>query len=159
MSKVRVVTAFFSGLFLYNVFVYLGGMLSAIQIPNGYFDFFGSQHKVLALFVLEATTFAFPCFLLSAIWSWITLRTLSPVRDVAKWCFGGILFGWLYWQAKFIFIVLPEPNLSSVVELLAASLVTPVWTVLNVLAVPLGFIAAVLLAIKNGNLGLKPMQA
>jgi hypothetical protein len=138
--------AFISGLVLYNVFVFIGGVLEAIVIPKAYFTFFGAQHKALSLFILEAVTFAMPCFILSTIWSWLTLHWLPPVRACAKWYLIGIVGGWLYWQLQFMVVALEVPDHPSIPALLAMSVITPVWAILNALAVPLGLGFALLLA-------------
>ena len=138
MSMSRSTIAFVSGVVLYNVFVFFGGFLSAIAIPKAYFGFFGTEHKVLALFVLEAATFALPCFALSAIWSWATLRWLSPVRVAATWCLIGIVIGWVYWRLRYVALALEVPDHYSLPSLVAMSVIPPVWAVLNVLTVPLG---------------------
>jgi hypothetical protein len=151
MNKVRAAVALLSGLALYNGFVHFGGFLAAISVPKAYFELFGRQ-QVLALFVLDAFTFALPCFALSAVWSWITLRTLAPARSAAKWCLGGIVLGWLYWEMQFILMALPLPDRLPLSSLILGSLIPPVWAVLHTLAVPLGLALAVWL-IARGEIG------
>jgi hypothetical protein len=138
MNKGRAAMALISGWILYAVCVNFGGILSAIPVPEPYFEWFGKQHNVLALFVIHALTFALPCFGISAIGSWITLRILGPAGTAARWCLGGIVLGWLYWEVQFILLVLPLPNRLPLRTFILDSLIPPVWAVLNVLAVPLG---------------------
>src|SRR5277367_1264928 len=90
---------FVSGLALYNVVVYVGGVLSAIQIPRQYFTWFG-EHKILALFLEEAAVFALPVFLLCLLWSYVTVRGKGRAsRQATHWTLGGLLLAWLGWFA------------------------------------------------------------
>ena len=139
---------FVSGLALYNFVVYVGGFLSAIQIPKQYFTWFG-EHKVLALFLVEAAVVALPVFLLCLLWSYVTIRGMGRSSRQATLCtLGGLVLAWLGWFAYSAVSLAsnPEPNQLPLQSLLFALLVPPVWGILNLVAPPAGVVVAGMLA-------------
>jgi hypothetical protein len=138
--------AFISGIALVTVAVYLGGFLAAIAIPRSYFNAFGSEHKKLALAILEVVAMALPYFVLSFIWCWLTLRgAVTRLKVVALCCVTGIVIGLAYTEVQSAMMLrtlesLPNPPsfLSYLWRVLA-----PVWALPNLFAFPAGLVAAV----------------
>lgn len=98
------------GVALYQMLVVLGGVLVAIATPAGYFDFFGAQHKELALGVWSTATFAVPLGLLAwvgtRLWLWAARRVgHSATRgDRLAYVLGAVML-WLFWQLSYFLAV------------------------------------------------------
>jgi hypothetical protein len=131
------------------VVLYLVGFLAAIAIPKAYFELFGRQHVTLALTLLDAATLALPSFMLSLAWFWVTLRWITrPPRIAVWWCAGGIAIAWLYWQVDFVLWYQSHrtEDMLSLATMLFNTLVSPVWGIATVLAVPAGLAMAAWIA-------------
>jgi hypothetical protein len=147
MKAFLLLGAFVSGLALVIAAAYLGGYLAAIAIPKAYFAFFGSAHKRWALAIMDALAMALPFFLLSLAWCWLTLRRAGASLKVAAWCcLAGIVAGLTYTQVQSAITLRAlegAPNSASFLGYLWR--VFPPLAVLDLLAFPVGFLAAVAL--------------
>jgi hypothetical protein len=140
MKNVRRIAALVSGFALYNVLVFVGGFLAALQIPRAYFAWFG-PHKVLALVLEEAVTFGLPVFLLALAWSYLTIRQFRGAWWPSTWwCFGGLALAWFAWLIYSLsyLMINPVPSQFPFGTLLLSFLIPPVWGILNTIAAPCG---------------------
>ena len=65
MRAFKVTVAFFAGAWLYYfATVVVGGMLAAVAVPRGYFEFFGQQNLPVALAIVSLVTWAVPVAIL-----------------------------------------------------------------------------------------------
>jgi len=149
MTRFSGLWAFVSGLLLSQVMVTVVGILAAIAIPPGYFQFFGA-HKTVALVILEGVTVAVPAFLLAFVWGCVTFRLTGLRRwKAAMPCLAAVILSTIYWDLQSIMLFLDEPIPAGGYKLplpeFVMQLVIPwrqPWGILNVFAVPLGVIAA-----------------
>src|ERR1700733_2932672 len=97
MKHLLRIGAFVSGFALALAGAYFSGYLAALALPKAYIAFFGREHRRLAWAIVEFVHMALPFFLLSLAWCWLTLRgAASSIKQVAWFCFGGILLGLVY---------------------------------------------------------------
>jgi hypothetical protein len=66
MHTLRLLLAFIAGLLSKQLLILSAGVLAARSAPSGYFQAFGTEHRELALGLLNTGTFAFPQFILGA---------------------------------------------------------------------------------------------
>ena len=93
-----------SGFFLVYAAIYIGGILSALAIPNQYFSWFGKQHVTLALSILEMSTFALPIFFFSSAWTISTTLVLRRAHTITPLaCLCGFVISWPIWSSYFGF--------------------------------------------------------
>jgi hypothetical protein len=147
MSVVRAALLFAAGVVLYNVaVVFGGGVLAAASVPRAYFDFFGAQHRALALGVLNLTTWALPVALLVFVGALLALlpQRVAP-KPAAASLLAGMFAAFLYWHASSSIALASAPNSlhPSFVGAFLNTLLPAWWAVPNLLAPWLGAAAAV----------------
>jgi hypothetical protein len=138
--------AFISGIALVTVAVYLGGVLAALAIPQSYFDAFGGEHKKLALAIMEFVAMSLPCFLLSFVWCWLTLRNaVTRLKMVAWCCVTGIVIGLVYIEVQSAITLRTLESMSNPPSFISYlwRILAPVWAFPDLLAFPAGLFAAV----------------
>lgn len=154
MKVLARVLAFASGLILYGAVVHIVGYLAAEPVPLAYFAWFGSD-KMAALVIEEAFLIALPLFLFALLWSYLTLRSLFPLRLGARrlgaWCCGGLVLAWF---VDLIFGVAYIANNqvtadSSVGAIFYMLFVPQPWSILNSVAAPAGVLVATLIASRS----------
>ncbi len=100
MRTLRFAVATVAGLMLYYyVLIYIGGLLAAVQIPAGYFSFFGRQHAGVAHALLNLVLHSLPTVLLIA-GGVLAIHRLWPVGEHGTWLavLLGMLSCLLLWQ-------------------------------------------------------------
>lgn len=138
MNITRHAATFLAGMVLYYVtVVQIGGLMSAIHVPPGYFTYFGHVHRGFALLLVSLLFWAFPVALA------VTGGVLALGRFPRFWSWpaalGGMLVSHAYWLLKSA-LVLAALRQSD------AWLVWPTaswWATPNFLAPWLGFACAV----------------
>ena len=67
MRALKIAVAFLAGACLYyGAVVFAGGVLAALAVPRGYFEFFGKQNLPVALAIVNLVAWALPVAILTA---------------------------------------------------------------------------------------------
>ncbi len=136
--------AFFSGLVLVGVLLLMIHLLGMLPPIHPLLRRLGLQQPLLQEWV-AAGLHALPVYLLSLVWSYITVRPLRRgSKPTTTWCFTGLLLGWL---AAVLFGLLDASNQAmlgrmTTTELLLVSGLPPFWGLLNFAAAVLGVLLA-----------------
>jgi hypothetical protein len=125
------------------------GILAAIAISPSYFHFFGT-HKTIALVILEVMTIAAPACLLAFVWAYVTYRLTGLRRwKGAMPCLAAVILSMIYWDIQSVIFFLDEPIPPGGYKPPLLDFVMQVvfpwrqpWAIPNILAMPLGVIAA-----------------
>lgn len=145
--------AFLSGFILFAGITYVSGHLAAIAIPVSYFEYFGRQHRILALVIEEAFVIALPLFFLSVLWAYPWLRSMRAHRwKAALWCLAGLMIAQaildVYLVRELMDVPLPEGGERVSLGTFVLGVIFPwdqPWAYLNVLAAPAGIVVAALM--------------
>lgn len=153
MPAYRIVLAFVAGILLYQAVVEVGGILSAVQVPKAYFDWFGRGNAGVALAVVQLIGFAIPIAALVAAGTLCIHRLLGGgTRVAAHAVLAGMLVCFTYWVVVGLQV---QVILDGAVETypwparLRQLMLPPWWAVSGVLAPWLGFALAAWLTVRR----------
>ena len=99
MRPLRFLLAFIGGLWIYYFAVSLvGGYMAAIAISKSYFTYFGTEHKELALAILELFTWALPVggFVCAGLLALHRLLSPEPSAQALWLALSGMVVSFLF---------------------------------------------------------------